>query len=135
MSSKGFNPYITVADDVSPLYLLTLFLIPLFLPHLGFVDHDICLYTFAAQNNFCTLELGNLFQIPLCINNVDIYCYYKIIIFKNIYSIRRMHNNYCILKALKDLSVAMVYCTQGTQLYLRWELWKEVNKIMKKTRT
>ena len=24
MSSKGFNPYITVADDVSPLYLLTL---------------------------------------------------------------------------------------------------------------
>ena len=24
MSSKGCNPYVTVADDVSPLYLLTL---------------------------------------------------------------------------------------------------------------
>ena len=26
MSSKGFNPYITVADEVSPLYLITLLL-------------------------------------------------------------------------------------------------------------
>ena len=29
VSSKGFKPYITVADDVSPLYLLTLLCIPI----------------------------------------------------------------------------------------------------------
>ena len=36
MSSKGFNPYITVADDASPLYLLTLLYTcnrPVFLTH------------------------------------------------------------------------------------------------------